>query len=99
MKKLLITLTALTLSATAYAHGDQGGMMKEACAADVATTGCTGEGKEKMKCMHEYKKANKDFKFSEGCKMAFKDAREDRKEKRMERKAKKDAKAEATETK
>ena len=89
MKNLLIALTALTLSSgVAYANQD----VKDACASDVATTGCTGEGKEKMKCLHDYKKANKDFKFSEGCKSAFHENREEKKQKRDERKAKHEAK-------
>lgn len=86
MKNILIALTALTLSSgMAYAHQD----VKDACATDVATTGCKGEGKEKMQCLREYKKANKDFKFSEGCKSAFKEVREDRKAKREAKKEEK----------
>lgn len=89
MKNLLITLTALTLSSgMAYANQD----VKDACASDVATTGCNGEGKEQIKCLHEYKKNNKDFKFSEGCKSSFKEHREEMKEKHAERKAKREEK-------
>lgn len=85
MKKILVALTALSLSATlAYAH--EGGDLKAACADDIAATGCTAEGKEQFKCMREFKKANKDFKFSDGCKSARKELREERKEKREAKK-------------
>ena len=88
MKNILMTLTALTLTASlVYASND----VKDACASDLATTGCTGEGKAQINCLHEYKKANKDFKFSEGCKVAFKEHKEERKQKRDERKAKREA--------
>lgn len=85
MKNLLIAFTALALSSgTAFANQD----VKDACAADVATTGCKGEGKEKMKCLRNYKQANKDFKFSEDCKLVFKQQREENIRKRDELKAK-----------
>ena len=97
MKNLLIAFTALTLSSgLAYANQD----VKDACAADVVTTGCKGEGKEKMKCLQDYKKANKDFKFSEGCKAAFHKHREEKKMKHAESKAKhEDKKEEKKDTK
>lgn len=89
MKTILMTLVTLTLSGTlAYAND-----VKEACSADVATSGCTAKGKEQVKCLHEYKKANKDFKFSESCKASFKEAKEERKAKRAAHKEdKKDTK-------
>ncbi|MBI3557541.1 MAG: hypothetical protein HY074_14865 [Deltaproteobacteria bacterium] len=51
-----------------------------ACTADAATAGCGGEvvGKGLLKCLHGYKKAHKDFKFSDGCKAAMKQARADK---------------------
>ncbi len=84
--------------------------VKAACAQDVATTGCKAEGREQMKCIHDYKKKNKDFKFSDACKSAMKGAhekhkemkeerKEKREEKRKERKAKKDHKKEKEEEK
>ncbi|MEQ1723519.1 MAG: hypothetical protein ABL930_10115 [Pseudobdellovibrio sp.] len=60
--------------------------VKTACAADVATTGCTGEGREMMKCVREYKKKNKDFKLNEDCHSAMKSGRELKKERKMARK-------------
>lgn len=68
------------------AHMEQ---VKAACSADVAATGCKGEGREVMKCVHEYKKTNKDFKFSEGCREAMKAGHEMRKERKMARKERK----------
>jgi hypothetical protein len=52
-----------------------------ACVQDASATGCSGEvvGKGLLKCMHQYKKQNKSFKFSSGCKAAMKQLRDDRK--------------------
>lgn len=66
------------------AHMEQ---VKAACSADVATTGCSGEGRELMKCVHAYKKSHKEFKFSEGCQSAMKAGHQMRKERKMARKA------------
>ena len=115
MKKLLLTLTAMTLSANlAYAETTapaakskeaireevkaQREQVKSACSSDVSTTGCTGEGREQLKCIREYKKAHKDFKFSDACKAARKQGQEVRaefKQMRKDRKAKKEATQEA----
>ena len=56
--------------------------VESACAADATTTGCSGKevGKGLLKCMHEYKKAHKDFKFSDSCKSATKELKHERKE-------------------
>jgi hypothetical protein len=76
------------------AHLEQ---VKAACSEDVAKTGCQGEGRELMKCVREYKKKNKDFKFSDGCQSAMKSGRKMNKERKMARKEhKKDKKAEET---
>ena len=62
--------------------------VKAACAADIATTGCNSElGQGLMKCIHAYKEANKDFKVSDSCKAAAKDAHHMHHERREERKA------------
>ncbi len=103
MNKLLLTVTSMILaSSLAYAQAPAAKdrqaikeQVKSACAADIATTGCTSEGREQMKCIKEYKKSHKDFKFSEGCKMARKEVREMHKN----RKAHKDAKEDAKDTK
>ena len=65
--------------------------VESACSAEATETGCTGMevGKGLLKCMHEYKKAHKDFKFSDGCKEATKDLKHERKEHKMHIKDKK----------
>ncbi len=52
-----------------------------ACTGDAATAGCGTEtvGKGLLKCIHAYKKANKDFKVSDGCKAAMKQLHGDKK--------------------
>ncbi len=88
MKTILLTLAAMSLSATmAYAQGAVGDI-KGACSSDLATTGCTGEGHNLKKCVHDYKKSHEGFKISDSCKTAMKDMHEARKEKREERKNK-----------
>ena len=64
--------------------------VESACSAEATSTGCAGKevGKGLLKCMHEYKKANKDFKFSDGCKDATKNLKHDRKEHKMHKKDK-----------
>ena len=116
MKKVLLTVTAVILSATlAYAQTEatpakskeaikeeikaQVEKVKAACSADYTTMGCAGEGKEKAKCVREYKKSHKDFKFSDACKSAMKDGREMRAERKKMRKEAHKAKKEANEAK
>lgn len=55
--------------------------INSACTQDAAATGCSGEvvGKGLLKCMHQYKKQNKAFRFSAGCRAAMKQLRSDRK--------------------
>ena len=52
-----------------------------ACQAEAATAGCGQEvvGKGLLKCMGNYRKAHKDFKFSDGCRDAVKHLSLDRK--------------------
>lgn len=70
---------------------------KAACAADMATMGCAAEeGRVLAKCVREYRKAHKDFKYSEECQAARKQGHELRAEKKRKRKANKAA---ASETK
>jgi len=53
-----------------------------ACTTDAQTAGCAGEvvGKGLLKCLWAYKKANKTFKFSDGCKAAMKQKHQDKKD-------------------
>lgn len=52
-----------------------------ACAQDAATAGCGSEkvGTGLLKCLHTYKKAHSEFKFSDSCKAAMKTMRKDKK--------------------
>jgi serine/threonine protein kinase len=48
--------------------------ISQACMAEAATTGCTGEqvGKGLLKCMHAYRQAHRDFRTSQACAAAIK---------------------------
>ncbi len=88
MKALLVTAALLAISVNAQAEGGKGQMKADAqaidnaCKSDASNTGCGGEvvGKGLLKCMHAYKQAHKEYKFSEGCRDAMKQMREDRQE-------------------
>ncbi len=56
--------------------------INQACKSDASNTGCGGEvvGKGLLKCMHAYKQAHKDYRFSEDCREAMKKMKEDRQE-------------------
>ncbi len=61
------------------------GGIDSACVQDAQTAGCGGEivGKGLLKCLHAYKKVqrqtNKSFSFSSGCETALKKLHSDRK--------------------
>lgn len=70
-----------------------------ACASDAAAAGCTGKeiGTGLMKCIHEYKKAHKDFAVSEQCKNSTKELHSDREDfKKARKEARQEAKAQKT---
>lgn len=84
--KVLIAAT-LVFSFSAVANAEQKGLLKEdaqvinaACEPEAAAAGCGGEvvGKGLLKCLHSYKKAHTDFKFSAGCRGAMKRLKEDK---------------------
>lgn len=84
--KVLIAAT-LVFSFSAIANAEQKGLLKEdaqvinaACEPEAAAAGCGGEvvGKGLLKCLHSYKKAHQDFKFSAGCRGAMKRLKEDK---------------------
>lgn len=58
-----------------------------ACSTDAQTAGCGSEvvGKGLLKCLHNYKKEHKEFKFSESCKSSMKKLRSDRKAKKAKK--------------
>jgi hypothetical protein len=82
-KLMILILSACTFS-MAQAANEQLKADKDqvnaACSADAQTAGCGGEvvGKGLLKCLHGYKKAHKEFKFSDGCKSAMKTMKSDR---------------------
>lgn len=52
-----------------------------ACSQEASSAGCGTEkvGSGLLKCLRKYKKENKEFKFSDGCKSAMKTLRADKK--------------------
>lgn len=92
MKKFIAACALFTmLGSTSYAADTKGGEAKgadaqavnAACSTDAATAGCGAEkvGTGLLKCLHGYKKAHHDFKFSDGCKTAMKTLHHDKKAK------------------
>lgn len=61
--------------------------VNQSCAADAEKAGCAGKeiGSGLMKCLHAYKKSNKDFQISEGCKSASKSLHKERKSAKAEK--------------
>jgi len=85
-KKALLA-TVLLFGVSLNAHAGKNPVMKAdaqaidaACKSDAATAGCGNEvvGKGLLKCMHAYKQAHKEYKFSEDCREAMKKMRADR---------------------
>jgi hypothetical protein len=93
-KILVLLLSTLTFN-FAFANGEEVIAAKEqvnsACTADAQTAGCAGEkvGYGLLKCLHEYKKTHKDFKFSEGCKTSMKTLKTEKTEAKAEKAAQK----------
>jgi len=88
--KSLILCAILTASAsTAFAAGhenmnpDAQGI-DTACAPDSQTASCGSDkvGTGLLKCLWAYKKAHKDYKFTDGCREAMAKAKADRKAKK-----------------
>lgn len=57
--------------------------VNNSCSAESTTAGCEDKkvGSGLLKCIHEYKKKNKEFKVSEACEVSLKKLRADRKNK------------------
>lgn len=94
MLKSIIATVVITGSVVAFANQreEMDAQVKQACAAEITTTGC-GEksiGRGLMRCMHEYKRAHKDFKISDGCREVKHQLKAEHKE-RKEAKAAKEA--------
>jgi hypothetical protein len=86
MKTCIAIATLLLSSTSAFAAdaaitADQGSV-NSACATEAKTASCTNEvvGTGLMKCIHNYKKANrKTFTISPGCKSAMEQLHADKK--------------------
>jgi len=59
-----------------------------ACATDAKTANCSDKkvGTGLLRCLHDHKKAHKEFKLSAGCKTAINQHRADKKEKKADKK-------------
>jgi hypothetical protein len=85
MKNKILVLALSLMTAQAFAaeplKADREAV-NASCSADAQTAGCGSEvvGKGLLKCLHNYKKAHKEFKFSDSCKSAMKKLKEDKKE-------------------
>lgn len=85
MKVLLTTAILFSVSVSANAKdaalAADAQAIDNACKTEAAAAGCGQEvvGKGLLKCMGSYKKAHKDFKFSDGCRSAMKQMRQDKK--------------------
>ena len=95
MKTLIMSFITLSTVVT-FAQGGATGKaeikkdiqaVNVACQEEAKTAGCEGKevGKGLLKCVREYRKANKDFKVSDGCKDALKDLRAERKKHKAEK--------------
>ena len=97
MKNVFLTIVSLVFLSSFSMAVDKAQMqadrdaVKSACTAEATQAGCAGQevGKGLLKCMGTYKKANKDFKMSEGCKSAMQKLKSDRQSRKAEREAKK----------
>ena len=68
--------------------------VNSSCSAEAAASGCSDKkvGSGLLKCIHAYKKTNKEFKISDGCKAASQKLKADRQAYRAEKEAKKESK-------
>ncbi len=85
VRSVLLLCAILASAPAAYAADaamkDDNQAINTACTADAQTAGCGSEvvGKGLLKCLHAYKEAHKDFKFSDGCKSAMEKRHADKK--------------------
>lgn len=101
MKNAILTLSMICIGSFAFAQAPatppsreqmkqereaEAAKVKAACSAEIAATGCKEElGHGLLKCIHEYKEKNKDFKVSDACHASVKEGREMHKERKMMR--------------
>jgi hypothetical protein len=63
------------------ALSDEKNGVQSACSEEAKASNCGDKvvGKGLLKCIHEHKKASKEFKLSDGCKLAMKNLRDEKK--------------------
>ncbi len=79
----------LTFSTAAFADmKEDKAAVESSCVQEAVTAKCGQDkvGTGLLKCLHAYKKQNKDFKFGEACKSSMKKLHQDRKEKKEQKK-------------
>ena len=88
MKKLMAIVLILGFASMSQAAGKEATgpdalAVDAACSADASTAGCGSEkvGTGLLKCLWAYKKAHKDYKFSDACKSAMHKMHDDKKAK------------------
>lgn len=94
MKTLIMSFVTLS-TVVVFAQGGAGKeelkkdvqAVNVACQEEAKAAGCEGKevGKGLLKCVREYRKANKEFKVSDGCKDALKELRAERKKHKAEK--------------
>ena len=78
LRKIILGVVFSTANACSYAADAvltaDNDAINTSCSADATTAGCGSEkvGTGLLKCLHAYKKAHPDFKFSESCKITMK---------------------------
>lgn len=83
MKKQILIIALSLMSVSAFANeavkADRDAV-NSSCSADAQTASCGSEvvGKGLLKCLHAYKKAHKEFKFSDSCKASMKQLKQDK---------------------
>lgn len=87
-KNLLVLTTMMAVSSWAFAGNSTPSeevlknreAVKAACSQEITTANCGDKeiGKGLLKCVSQYRKQNKDFKISDGCKTAMKDLRKNK---------------------
>jgi hypothetical protein len=77
---LIAMLGAGSAFAADQAMKDDNAAINSACTSDAQTAGCGADkvGTGLLKCLHAYKEAHKDFKFSDGCKAALEKRHQDK---------------------
>lgn len=83
----IVLISTFSISNAAESTRPDAIAVNTACTQDASTAGCGNEkvGTGLMKCIHAYKKTNKDFKISDGCRAAMKKLHEDKKAEKAEK--------------